>query len=161
MSTVSEAGAAFKAAALQSAIDGLRTADPLSSAAVPLVRWQRAVLLSALAIIAAAAVLAPSATFAALTGICTAVYLAAIADRLLIFGRGLARDAIVAVSDEEALALTDAELPPYTVLVPAYNEPEVVGDLIAAMRSLRYPAAKLQVLLLLEEDDEATIEAAR
>ncbi|NED70519.1 glycosyltransferase, partial [Streptomyces sp. SID10244] len=34
-------------------------------------------------------------------------------------------------------------------------------DLIGAMESLEYPHDKLQVLLLLEEDDEPTIAAAR
>lgn len=97
---------------------------------------------------------------AALTGICTAAYLGAIGDRVLIFRRGLARDAIVTVSDDEALAIADDDLPRYTVLVPAYNEPEVVGDLITAMRSLHYPPDKLQILLLLEEDDDVTITAA-
>ena len=64
------------------------------------------------------------------------------------------------ISDEEALALSYDDLPTYTILVPAYNEPEVVGDLIAAMRAIEYPADKMQVLLLLEEDDAVTIEAA-
>jgi cellulose synthase/poly-beta-1,6-N-acetylglucosamine synthase-like glycosyltransferase len=45
--------------------------------------------------------------------------------------------------------------------VPAYNEPEVVDDLIGALAGLEYPADKLQVLLLLEADDDVTIEAAR
>ena len=47
------------------------------------------------------------------------------------------------------------------MLVPAYNEPEVVGDLIGAMAALEYPADKLQVLLLLEADDDVTIAAAK
>ena len=45
--------------------------------------------------------------------------------------------------------------------MPAYNEPEVVGDLIGAMAALEYPADKLQVLLLLEADDDVTIAAAK
>ena len=47
------------------------------------------------------------------------------------------------------------------MLVPAYNEPEVVADLIGAMAALEYPADKLQVLLLLEADDDVTIDAAK
>ena len=67
----------------------------------------------------------------------------------------------MSATDEEARAIPDAHLPTYTILVPAYHEPEVVGDLISAMASLEYPQEKLQVLLLLEADDEVTIEAAR
>jgi cellulose synthase/poly-beta-1,6-N-acetylglucosamine synthase-like glycosyltransferase len=47
------------------------------------------------------------------------------------------------------------------VLVPAYREPEVIGDVIAAIGALDYPADRLDVRLVLEADDEATIAAAR
>ena len=82
------------------------------------------------------------------------------ADRVLIFRKGLASRPI-AISDEQARAIPDDDLPRYTILVPAYNEPEVVGDLIGAMAALDYPRDKLQVLLLLEADDDVTIAAAR
>lgn len=81
-------------------------------------------------------------------------------DRLVLFTRGLDASSIMTVSKEVALALTDDELPLYTILVPAYNEPEVDGDLLAAMRAIDYPRKKLQALVLLEEDDPITIEAA-
>ena len=81
-------------------------------------------------------------------------------DRVLIFKEGLASRPIT-ISDEEARAIPDDELPRYTVLVPAFNEPEVVADLIGAMSALEYPADELQVLLLLEADDEVTINAAK
>ncbi|MBY6367152.1 glycosyltransferase [Rhodococcoides corynebacterioides] len=151
----------FRAAALADAIDGLARRDPLASAAVAFVPWQRTVLLVVVAVTAAALVLAPVASLTVITVVCTVGYLATMADRILLFSRGLDASAIVTVSDEDALAVPDADLPPYTILVPAYDEPEVVGDLIAAMSALRYPADKLQVLLLLEEDDDVTIEAAR
>jgi cellulose synthase/poly-beta-1,6-N-acetylglucosamine synthase-like glycosyltransferase len=81
-------------------------------------------------------------------------------DRVLIFRQGLSSRPII-IPDEEARAIPDADLPPYTILVPAYNEPEVVGDLIGAMAALEYPRDKLQVLLLLEADDDVTITAAK
>ncbi|MFC7959284.1 glycosyltransferase [Rhodococcoides kroppenstedtii] len=151
----------FRAAALADAIDGLARRDPLSSAAVAFVPWQRTVLLVVVAVTAAALALAPVASLTVITVVCTMGYLATMADRILLFSRGLDASAIVTVSDEDALAVPDADLPPYTILVPAYDEPEVVGDLIAAMSALQYPADKLQVLLLLEEDDDVTIDAAR
>jgi cellulose synthase/poly-beta-1,6-N-acetylglucosamine synthase-like glycosyltransferase len=45
--------------------------------------------------------------------------------------------------------------------VPAYREPEVIGDVIAAIGALDYPADRLDVRLVLEADDEVTIAAAR
>lgn len=88
---------------------------------------------------------APMPTAVALIGICTFGYVLTMLDRVLIFRVGLASRPIV-VTDEQARAIPDADLPPYTILVPAYNEPEVVGDLIGAMARMEYPRGKLQVL---------------
>jgi cellulose synthase/poly-beta-1,6-N-acetylglucosamine synthase-like glycosyltransferase len=53
------------------------------------------------------------------------------------------------------------EWPVFTVLCPMYREIAVLPQLIKAMDDLDYPAESLQVLLLLEEDDEESIEALR
>lgn len=50
----------------------------------------------------------------------------------------------------------DAELPDYTILVPLYREAGIARDLVRALARLDYPAAKLDIRLLLEEDDLAT-----
>jgi cellulose synthase/poly-beta-1,6-N-acetylglucosamine synthase-like glycosyltransferase len=42
-----------------------------------------------------------------------------------------------------------------------FREAEVVGQLVGNLSRLDYPASKLEVLLLLEEDDEETISAAK
>src|SRR5207245_736963 len=60
----------------------------------------------------------------------------------------------------EAAATADSELPFYTVLVPAYHEQEVIPRTIRALEALDYPADRLDVKLLLEEDDRASIETA-
>lgn len=146
--------------ALHRAINGLREDDPLRSASTPVMGWQKAVLWSLLALLILGAIVWPLQTAVTLIGLCTFGYLITMVDRLLIFKQGLASRAIV-IPDDEARAIPDDELPRYTILVPAYNEPEVVGDLIGAMAALEYPADKLQVLLLLEADDEVTIAAAR
>ncbi|WP_370332516.1 glycosyltransferase [Mycolicibacterium hippocampi] len=146
--------------ALRRAIDGLREDDPLRSASVAVVGWQRVALWSLLVVVVGCALWQPLNTAVVLIGLCTAAYLLTMTDRVLIFRQGLASRAIE-ISDERARAIPDDELPPYTILVPAYNEPEVVGDLIAAMADLDYPHDKLQVLLLLEADDELTISAAQ
>lgn len=146
--------------ALRRAINGLRDDDPLRSASVAVVGWQRVVLWSLLVVVVGCAVWQPMATAVVLIGLSTLAYLLTMTDRVLIFRQGLASRAIE-ISDERARAIPDDELPPYTILVPAYNEPEVVGDLIGAMANLEYPRDKLQVLLLLEADDDVTIAAAQ
>lgn len=57
--------------------------------------------------------------------------------------------------------LPEDRLPTYSVLVPLYREADVVPDLAGAMLALDYPADRLEVLVLLEEGDAETIEAAR
>ncbi|WP_396918837.1 glycosyltransferase [Mycolicibacterium sp.] len=145
--------------ALHRAINGLREDDPVHSASTPLLGWQKPVLWALLAIVLAFGVWRPMQTAVVLIGLCTLAYLLTLGDRVLIFKRGLASRPIV-IADEVARAIPDDELPPYTILVPAYNEPEVVADLIGAMDALEYPRDKLQVLLLLEADDQVTIDAA-
>jgi glycosyltransferase XagB len=49
--------------------------------------------------------------------------------------------------------LSDAALPVTTVLVPLYREAAIVTQLIAALVALDYPAAKLDIKLLVEADD--------
>ena len=55
--------------------------------------------------------------------------------------------------------LADDELPRYTVLVPAYQEHEVIGDLVRCLAVLDYPTTRLEVLLLVERRDVATQQA--
>lgn len=57
-------------------------------------------------------------------------------------------------------AIPDRRLPAYTVMVPLYREASVTPDLVVQMRQLDYPAAKLQILLIVEADDIGTRQAA-
>jgi len=57
--------------------------------------------------------------------------------------------------------IPDAELPVYTVLVPLHREEKVLPKLRDALGALDYPAARLDVKLLIEEGDRLTKEAAR
>jgi glycosyltransferase XagB len=50
----------------------------------------------------------------------------------------------------------DATLPVYTIIVALYREKRVVSRLIEALRTLDYPAAKLDVKLVIETDDRET-----
>ncbi len=52
-------------------------------------------------------------------------------------------------------------LPVYSVLVPMYKEAASLPGLLAAMQALDYPACKLDIKLVLEEDDTEMLEAAR
>jgi cellulose synthase/poly-beta-1,6-N-acetylglucosamine synthase-like glycosyltransferase len=102
-------------------------------------------------------------TFAvtALVALATLLYVGALVFRLRIFARALKAPEVLTVSDAEARAIWDRSLPNYTVLVPAYQEPEVIGDLIRQLDRLEYPTDRLDIKLLLEEDDVETLRAAQ
>lgn len=91
-----------------------------------------------------------------LTLIAAALYLVSTIDRNLLMLKGIRSSAMVSVSDADALAVPDADLPVYTVLLPVYQEPEIVQNLLDGVGNLNYPHDKLEVLLLVEDDDIAT-----
>ncbi|WP_332301983.1 glycosyltransferase family 2 protein [Rhizobium sp. GR12] len=53
----------------------------------------------------------------------------------------------------------DGELPVYTVLVALYREEAIVAQLVNALERLDWPKSRLDIKLVCEADDEATIEA--
>jgi len=59
-----------------------------------------------------------------------------------------------------ATPLADSELPAYTILLPVYHESELLTQLVAGINALDYPSDRLDVKLLVEEDDAETREAA-
>src|SRR6476469_2740746 len=128
------------------ATDGLADIDPVLSARVrPTAPWTRRSGVVAALVLAVALVLAPQATGATLVGAAVALYAAVTAHRLLLIRRAVANDPTVVVSDADARAIRDDDLPVYTVLVPAYQEPAVVRRLIDGLARLEYPADRLDI----------------
>jgi cellulose synthase/poly-beta-1,6-N-acetylglucosamine synthase-like glycosyltransferase len=79
---------------------------------------------------------------------------------LLVFvggARSSDKDDAIAI---EARALTDDQLPVFTVLVPMYKEPAMLPFLAQSLRELDYPLGKLDIKLVLEASDVETIEVA-
>jgi cellulose synthase/poly-beta-1,6-N-acetylglucosamine synthase-like glycosyltransferase len=63
------------------------------------------------------------------------------------------------IDDTTVHALAYADWPRYTILCPLYREVAVVPQFVKAMQALDYPADKLQILFLTEQDDVGTREA--
>jgi cellulose synthase/poly-beta-1,6-N-acetylglucosamine synthase-like glycosyltransferase len=143
------------------AADGLADAAPdLSARRRPNVRGRVIGGVLALALVGIA-VWAPLATASVFVALLIIAYTATLVHRIELMRRALRNDATLYVDDDEARAVPDEDLPVYTVLVPAYREPEIIGAVVASMSGLDYPADRLEVLLLLEEDDTETIAVAR
>lgn len=88
-------------------------------------------------------------------------YLVCVAFKFVLSVAGAKSEIKKAVADQEIASLGAEPLPVYTVLVPVYKEPAVIGSLIACLRKLDYPQNRLDIILLLEEDDKATYEVAK
>jgi len=108
------------------------------------------------ALLAAAAMVFPRVVLPVAAGLLALLYLASTIDRNYLLLKGIHMNAMVRVSAEEALSIPDEELPHYTVLLPVYDEPAIVANLVNGVCKLDYPRDKLDVLLLVEEDDTAT-----
>ncbi len=75
--------------------------------------------------------------------------------------RGFTVDLAVVASKDEVAALVDEDLPIITVLIPLYREAAIVPVLLRAIANMNYPQIKLDVKILLEEEDEETLAAVR
>lgn len=63
--------------------------------------------------------------------------------------------------DQEIIKLNSKSLPVYSILCPLFHEAKVLPDFLNSIKNLNWPKNKLEVLLLLEEDDPETINAAK
>jgi cellulose synthase/poly-beta-1,6-N-acetylglucosamine synthase-like glycosyltransferase len=92
-----------------------------------------------------------------LTGIIAAGYAANALFRAWLFWVGA--DAAPTEADMAPL-IEELALPIYTVLVPLYREANIIPRLTASLRKLDYPLVRLDLKLVVEEDDNETVAAA-
>ncbi len=150
----------FRDQLLDAASHGLWRNDKEHSARTVVTKRQGAVLLACLLALIGSAIAAPGPTVAVCSAIIACGFLVSVGFKFVVCLVGAYHETFVQVTDEEAAAVGDAELPMYTILVPCYREANVVPNLMANLAALDYPPEKLEVLLLLEEDDEETRAAA-
>lgn len=73
--------------------------------------------------------------------------------KFLMILRGVQTNAQIRITDEEVAAVDERDLPVYTILVPMYKESCVIPKLLENLELLDYPKHKLDIRLLVEEDD--------
>jgi len=100
-------------------------------------------------------------TLIMLNGIGTIIYVSFALYKVYLIFRGFSVDLTVDTPPAEIDALTDDLLPVITILVPLYKEAAIVPVLLRAIANIDYPAIKLDVKILLEEEDEETAAAVR
>lgn len=104
---------------------------------------------------------APLATFITLNAVMSAWFLATTLFKVLLVERGFTAPDPTLEPREEADDEDESTLPVYTILVPMYREPEVLPIVSESLSRLDYPHHKLDIKLVLEEDDKETLAIAR
>ncbi len=94
--------------------------------------------------------LSPQKAIASLSLLSTPLFFA-----LLVLRLGAVIDGWLARSPRISL-LGDADLPVYSMLVPLYREPAIIPQLLTTLLRLGYPPDRLDIKILIEEDDLAT-----
>jgi glycosyltransferase XagB len=99
--------------------------------------------------------------FIAVIAVLSILYFIDLQFYILLIYKSLFKQPEIRISKKELKGVSDKDLPKYSVLCPLYKEKEILPQFIEAMENMDYPQKKLQVLLLLEENDKETIDAAR
>src|SRR5579862_92869 len=105
-------------------IDALRDVTPDLSADRTLSQPQRRGAIVAVAVLVLALLLWLKGTLIFVLGLTTVLYLASMLLRVRLFHLALNGRGIIRITDACARSVADTELPSYSVLVPAFREPE-------------------------------------
>ncbi|MBX4264069.1 glycosyltransferase [Clostridium estertheticum] len=81
------------------------------------------------------------------------VYFIVVLLKFFMIMQGTRNGAQIRITDEEVESLDERKLPVYTILVPMYKESRVILALLESLELLDYPKHKLDIRLLVEEDD--------
>lgn len=97
------------------------------------------------------------ATIVALISAVTVIYFLDLLFNFLLIIKSYNKSPEIDVTEEEIQAYRNYNWPVYTILCPLYREANVITQFIKAISVLDYPKDKLQVILLLEQDDQESI----
>lgn len=140
---------------------GFVAVEPDESAYETFRGWQKAVLVIAVLAGITGLILRPVPLLVVINAVTTLCYFAIIAYRFYTIQRGEYKaKTVLDITDDEVRAVQDADLPIYTILSPLYKEAETVVQFLRAMARMDYPFDKLDIRVLLEEDDIETRVAA-
>lgn len=154
---------------LFSAAEELATHSPDKSAKGKPVPWQRMAAYAFGAVLLAGMLWRPSDTIVTLLVFLNIFFFVAVVFKLVTTTVGLivrhdqrvteraVRQAGSWIVDE----IAEADLPMYTILIPVFREANVIAKVLEHVSELDWPRSKLQVLILTEEVDEATIAAVK
>lgn len=95
------------------------------------------------------------------TGILSLIYFIDVLFNFYLVSKSLKHSPEIRVKNFEVKNINDSTLPVYSILCPLYKEADVLPNFLSAIKKIDWPKNRLDVLLLLEEDDQVTIQAAK
>ena len=146
---------------VKEAVFSLMKTHPESSALITFTDAQLYFIFGFIAISIAAIILFFKPTFILINLLSSLFFLFSILFKLYLALTGSKSELHSVVSKAEIKGVNEQTLPVYTILLPVYKEDKLIRKLIWNLRSLDYPKAKLDVKLLIEEDDDKTLNAVR
>ena len=157
--------ARVRVALVKTAVSDLFDRYPDLSARIVANAWQGSVCGAGLVLLFAALLYVPANTYAALHLLSSVFFLSCVGLRFAAIrstpprAQAPALPASTRNLPAPALPASARNLPVYSVLVALYREEEIVPDLIAALDRLVWPKTRLEIKLVCEEDDFATLHA--
>ena len=145
----------------QQAVYELVESDPDHSASTVVTEQQKQTICILLLLLAVSVYIAPTATGIVFNAALNLLLCLGFVFRTLLCWISSNDDVGLVISNRDVAGLRESNLPVYTVLVPMYKEPEVLPIMAAALRTMDYPRSKLDIKLVLEENDFETINAAK
>ena len=146
---------------VQSAVYELLNRDPANSAFITFSSGQLISLFILLAIVVVGLVTHFKDTSIIINILISVFFLVAILFKMFLALVGSRFELHQAVTRDEVKELATGDLPIYTILLPVYKEDKLIKKLIWNLQSLDYPRELLDIKLLIEEDDDKTLNAVR
>lgn len=146
---------------VKSAVFELLNRDPESSALVTFTNAQLMFIFGTIAFVVTCLVISFTLTSIIINVIISSIFLIAITFKLFLALVGSRFELHQAVTKEEVKSVKNDELPIYTIHLPVYKEDKLIKKLIWNLQSLDYPREQLDIKLLIEEDDDKTLNAVR
>ncbi len=103
----------------------------------------------------------PLYTAIALMAVLSSLYFFDVLFNLFLITKSLHNPPELSFTDEELSRIDESSLPVYAILCPLYRESAVLPKFLNSISKLEWPKDKLDVQLLLEENDLETIDTAR
>jgi len=137
------------------------TLDSVNSAVNTFIPWQKNAALIIIVILAVGFFLYPLKLAIGLIAVLSAVYFFDTLFNFYLAVKSLRKSPEISSTKEELSSIDEAKLPVYSILCPLYREAHMLPVFFSAIDKIDWPKQKLDILLLLEENDKETISTAR